>query len=423
MKPIILGGGIAGLSLAYFLDRDSIVLEKEEKPGGLCRSFEFNQVVYDAGPHTIFSKNKETLGFLTSLAKTNFIKRSNKIYHKGRLIRYPFAYDLASLNDKDREYCLREFLHNPYKNCRPKNALEFFLKTFGKGITELHLRPYNKKIWKVDPSSLDVSITERIPKPLKEDIIKSARIHQLDAYYPDRNGFQEIISAFLKLIAKKSEVIYPVKIKRIYREKRIWQVETDKGIFISDSLINCMPLPELFKFVNAPKNITEVLNELKYNSLYIVAVQAKRDRIGNNFALYFADKDIIFNRISKLNFLGKNYCPEGNTSTVLAEITYKPKSRLAGLKKEEVQKMVVDDLDKLDLIKKRDIIGADFRNFEYAYVIYDLNHRKNAGRVLEYLSGIGIRCCGRSAEFEYLDMDAVVEHSRKLAKKLNDSFD
>ena len=49
-----------------------------------------------------------------------------------------------------------------------------------------------------------------------------------------------------------------------------------------------------------------------------------------------------------------------------------------------------------------------------------MNYKKNKDRVLKYLSNIGIHCCGRSAEFQYLDMDAVVEHSRKLAKKLDE---
>jgi len=56
MKPIILGGGLAGLSLANFLNKDSIVLEKEKTPGGLCRSFNFKGIFYDIGPHIIFSK-------------------------------------------------------------------------------------------------------------------------------------------------------------------------------------------------------------------------------------------------------------------------------------------------------------------------------------------------------------------------------
>ena len=53
--------------------------------------------------------------------------------------------------------------------------LQFFLVTFGEGITDLFLRPYNEKIWKFDPSMMDTQMVERIPKPPPEDIIRSAR--------------------------------------------------------------------------------------------------------------------------------------------------------------------------------------------------------------------------------------------------------
>ena len=426
MKPIILGGGLAGLSLANFLNKDSIVLEKEKTPGGLCRSFEFNGVFHDIGGHIMFSKNKEILDLLTSLVKTNRIRRSNKIYHRGRLVKYPFENDLASLSKEDREYCLKEFLHNPHENSRPQNMLQFFLKTFGEGITKLYLQPYNQKIWKFDPALMDTQMVERIPKPPREDIIKSARgiqtegyLHQLYFYYPDAGGIQQIIAAFSKLIAKKSQVVCPIRIKRIYKEKGIWQVVTNKGRFSSKSLINCLPLHELFKYLKAPKNIVAALNELKYNSIYIIVVQAKKDNIGDNLALYFADKDIIFHRVTKLNFFGRHYRLKNNKSTVLVEITYRPKSRLANLKKEELQRRAINDLDRLNLIKKRDVIDVDFKNFKYAYVIYDLGHRKNTGCVLKYLSEEGILCCGRFAEFEYLNMDSILDHSHQLAQKLN----
>lgn len=429
MKPVILGGGLAGLSLAHFLNKDSIIFEKEKKPGGLCRSFEFNGVFHDIGGHIIFSKNKETLNLLTSLAKTNKIRRSNKIYHQGRLVKYPFENDLASLSDQDKEYCLKEFLENPYENCRAQNMLQFFLKTFGEGITRLYLQPYNQKIWKFDPAFMDTQMVERIPKPPREDIIKSARgietegyLHQLYFHYPNIGGIQQIITAFLKLITKKSKVVCPVTIKRISKKKGVWQVITDKGNFSSKLLINCLPLHELFNYIKAPKNIIKALHELKYNSIYIIAVQAKKDNIGNNLAFYFADKDIIFHRIVKLSFLGENYRLGNNNSTVLVEITYRPKSYLSKLKKEEIQQRVIDDLDKLNLIKKKDVIDVNFKNLKYAYVVYDLKHRKNTDLVLRYLSNLGIYCCGRFAEFEYLNMDAIVEHSYKLAKKLNKEY-
>ena len=108
-KILILGGGMAGISLAYFLDKKSIILEKNNQLGGLCRSFNFNGITYDVGPHIIFSKSKEILDLHTSLVDTNIIKRSNSIFYKGRFIKYPFENDLASLSTSDKEYCLQEF--------------------------------------------------------------------------------------------------------------------------------------------------------------------------------------------------------------------------------------------------------------------------------------------------------------------------
>jgi len=428
MKIGILGGGIAGLSLAYFLKEKSVIFEREKNIGGLGRSFGLNGIHYDIGPHIIFSKNKEIVNLHASLTETNEIRRSNKIFHKGRLVKYPFENDLAALEKNDMEYCLKEFLNNPYENYEAKNMLQFFLKTFGEGITRLYLQPYNEKIWKLDPAFMDVQMVERIPKPPKEDVIKSAEgistegyQHQLYFRYPKKGGFQSLVNAYAGLIREKSEIIYPVKITEISKNNGKWSLKTDKGDFEFSTLVNCMPLHELFRYVEAPKIVLEALNGLKYNSIYIVVLQAKKDNIGENFSLNFADKDIIFHRISKLNFLGEEYCLSGNSPTFLAEVTYRPGSYLAGLGQEEVKRRVVSDLDRLNLVAKGDITDIEARSFEYAYPIYDLNHRKNTDVVLDYLKGLGIHCCGRFAEFEYINSDKVVENAQNLAKKLNSS--
>ena len=45
--------------------------------------------------------------------------------------------------------------------------IQFFYKIFGEGITRTYLEPYNRKIWKFDPSFMDTQMVERIPKPPK----------------------------------------------------------------------------------------------------------------------------------------------------------------------------------------------------------------------------------------------------------------
>ena len=162
---VILGAGIAGLSLASFLRRKTLILEKQPVVGGLSRSYRFDGVSYDIGPHIIFSKNKEVLGLHTSMIETNQIRRSNKVVYKGRFVKYPFENGLGDLPAADRDFCLREFLNNPYENYHAGNMLQFFLKTFGEGITHSYLQPYNEKIWKFDPSCMDLQMVGRIPKP------------------------------------------------------------------------------------------------------------------------------------------------------------------------------------------------------------------------------------------------------------------
>ena len=168
------------------------MFEKESRIGGLCRSFQSQEGIYwDIGPHITFSKDQETLDFMTSLVPMAQIRRSNQIFYQGRYVKYPFENDLASLPERDRDYCLDTFLNNPYENYPADNMLAFFYKTFGEGITRSFLEPYNRKIWKYETSFMDTQMVERIPKPPPEDVINSAKgiqtegyKHQLYFHYP-----------------------------------------------------------------------------------------------------------------------------------------------------------------------------------------------------------------------------------------------
>ena len=149
----MLGGGISSLAFLHFLNGEGIVFEKSPTLGGLCRSFKDEDgIAWDIGPHITFSKNKEILDFIISLTPMNELKRSNRIFHDGRFVKYPFENDLYSLSETDNSYCLNTFLDNPYENYKSSNMLEFFYNTFGEGITRLFLEPYNRKIWKYEPS-------------------------------------------------------------------------------------------------------------------------------------------------------------------------------------------------------------------------------------------------------------------------------
>lgn len=427
MRTGILGGGLCGLSLAYFLGpEEKTILEAEGRLGGLLQSHTKEGVAYDIGPHILFSKDHETLGNILELLGENAKKhrRSNKIFYKGRFVKYPFENDLHSLPEKDREYCLGTYLNNPYENIDAKNMHDFFLKAFGEGITCAYLQPYNRKIWKFDPASMDTQMVWRIPKPPKEDVIRSARgestegyLHQLYFYYPARGGIQALAEAIEKRIGSTG-IETGCSVKKIRKKGGGWEVETTRGSYFFDRLVSTIPLQELVDALeDVPPEVKKAAMGLKHNSIAIVIVNVDREALGDNFAVMIPDEDVIFHRISKLDFLGEGYSKPG-TSTLMAEVTYREGDEYHRLSDNELAGRVVSDLGKIGFIEGKKVNFCDVKRVKYAYVIYDLEHRKNVDAVKGYLASIGIRVCGRFGEHEYLNMDQVISHARELAGRM-----
>ena len=88
MKTVIMGAGLSGITTAYFIqqksiDEEIVILEKEERPGGLCRSIKKDGYIYDIGPHILFSKDKEMLNLMLNvLEEKNDLKRRFRLLYK-----------------------------------------------------------------------------------------------------------------------------------------------------------------------------------------------------------------------------------------------------------------------------------------------------------------------------------------------------
>ncbi len=434
MNITILGGGIAAISLAFFLQNKKKIkkiniIEKESKLGGLLRSFNFDSIHYDVGPHIIFSKHKEILELNKDFLGKNIskLKRSNKIiYNKKTLIKYPFENELNKLSGEDLNFALNNFINNPFKNYKPDNMLQFFLKLFGKGITDLYLRPYNEKIWKFDPSFLDTQMVERIPQPPKKDILKSAKghategyKHQLFFYYPKKGGIESLFEAYKKKLGKKIKIYRKSKIKKLSLKKNYQNTFFSNKIIKSQKVISTIPLNELYFLIN--KKDSEVENyskKLLYNSIKIITLKIKGNYYGNNFAFMIPDKNIIFHRLSKLNFLGKEYSLKGYTF-LQAEITFRKNDLVDKMSKKELMKKIISDLKILKFLKNnKDIKKFEIKTFKYAYVIYDLDHRKNVDYLLNFYKKNNIICSGRLGSWEYLNSDQVINQSKKISRKI-----
>ena len=182
MKTAIVGGGLSGLTIGYLLNKQGLNLgfRARIKLWWAMKDLNEKGFTFDlGGSHIIFSKNESVLKFMLELLKGNKVKnkRNTKVLYKGCYVKYPFENGLSDLPLEENFECLNSFIHGllsraKERDCKAVNLEEWFYRTFGDGITEKYLMPYNEKIWKFSVKEMGLDWVERIPDPSVEDIIR-----------------------------------------------------------------------------------------------------------------------------------------------------------------------------------------------------------------------------------------------------------
>jgi protoporphyrinogen oxidase len=430
LKTAILGGGLTGLTLSYLLNQRGVnfeILEKEDKCGGLMRTLHENGFIFDyGGSHIVFSKDKEVLDFMINLLGDNKVRsrRNTKILYKGRYVKYPFENGLSDLSNEDNFECLYYFIQNLIKKevDTPKNLKEWCYYTFGKGISEKYLIPYNEKIWKYPLGKMSLEWVERVPNPPVEDIIKSSLgiktdgyTHQLYFYYPTVGG----IHALIRLLEEKinNSIVINFKIKKIKKEDEEWIISNGQKEKIYDKIISTIPIHNLINALNVPVDVKKAVNDLKYNSLITIMIGINKLKINDFTWLYIPDKDILTHRVSFPSNYSSYVVPEGKSS-VLAEITCNVGDEIWKMDDNDLIEKTISDLYRLNIISKEDVCFVKVKKTKYAYVINDLDYHGNMKTVKDYMSEMGIDIVGRFSEFKYLNMDDCIRSAMNYAVKM-----
>jgi protoporphyrinogen oxidase len=423
MKLGILGGGLTGLTLAHHYGEGCEVLEKDAVCGGLCRTVKKDGYSYDYGGHIIFSRDKDVLDFMVNVLGDNAARyrRNNRIWFKGRFVKYPFENDLAALPKEDIFECLHGFLTRDYPE--PKNFKDWCYYRFGKGIAERYLIPYNEKIWNIETEKMGLEwVGGRIPDPPLQDVLKSAigietegYTHQLYFYYPKRGGIEAFIHA---IQGKVGRVETGFTVRKIGKKGASWIVSDGTREREYERLVSTMPIFDLLSALDGvPEKVREAARGLRYNSLICVMVAAKVEKPTDKFAVYFPQRELKFHRVCFYDYFGQSCVPPGRTEAV-AEITVNEGDGTYEMTDEELVDHVVSGLEKEGFIKKNDVCATDVTRRQYAYVVNDLNYGRNLEIIHDFAKETGIILCGRFSEWKYLNMDACIRSAMKTAEGL-----
>jgi UDP-galactopyranose mutase len=176
-KILILGGGVAGSSMAYFLTEkgyDVTVIEKRSHVGGLARTCYYGGHPYEFGPHIWF-----WLGGPEDPINNTIVRLTNgELFHidrrlftyvesDGRKYRYPVHYqDIDQM--PERETIHRELRQNRDEHLKLIGSQlpelgqctfgEYFTAAIGQTLYEKFMANYTWKMWNIPGNELQTSM-------------------------------------------------------------------------------------------------------------------------------------------------------------------------------------------------------------------------------------------------------------------------
>lgn len=417
VKNLIIGAGLSGIACAYYLGDDYLVLEKDDTPGGYCRTIPNSEYVWDYAGHFYHFRTEKYKKLFMGLVDEDQIvrqKKDTKIYYKGKLIDYPFQTNIHQLEKEEFIECLYDLYFRDEK-AEFDNFLDMLYAKFGKAITEKFLKPYNEKLYAVDLHSLDKDAMGRFfPYADFKQVMESMGNKAKETYNDDfmylKKGTGYFIDRLFERI-DRNKVRLGTEVKKIDRKNKC--VETSEGEKIYyENLINSVPFNNFLEMLNE-KEWDKKAEKLSYNKVLVLNLgfDSPSPKYKKEHWVYFPDKNLNFYRIGFYNnILGQSKL------SVYVEIGF-PRD------KEDIN--VGEELDKaLKGMRKVGIIDEEMRLADKNVLLMDpayvhVAEEEAIKKYFEEFEKDNIYMLGRYGRWTYNCMEDCISLADELANRLN----
>jgi len=433
LSILILGAGLAGLSAAYHLKqkgvRDWLILEKNERVGGLCRSESYDGFTFDHSIHILYTKDPYAKALIKKLLGDNLTiqERSSWVYTYGVYTLYPWQANFFGLPVEIIKECLLGLIQATCEKKKvppPKNFEEWCYYTFGNGIARHFMIPYNKKLWAIDLKKMtDAWIKDRVLTPSLEEAIEGALTDRMRRFgpnavfwYPREGGIEALPKGFLRYLDEEKLMLNSEVVGIDWKKNRIFL--RDGRDYSYEKLIYTLALPRIVELLrpSLPDQVLKAARRLEYNTVHTVNIVVQRPNISDRHWVYFPEGKYLFHRISfPMNF--SPWMVAKGWSSIQVEVSESKYKRIP--KGAALVERVISELKECGVIKEDDHIEVkSIMTVSPAYIIYTHTHRNDVDTIHSFLRSVDIFPTGRFADWEYLNMDHSLLRGKQTADRI-----
>ncbi len=423
---LIVGAGVAGLTLAYQLLKAGepvVVCEKQDVVGGLARSFHYDGFTFDIGPKRFHTEDPEVLAFLHEVLQDDsiVITRSSKVHLFDRYFDWPLT--PAALFQLPLPVMLRATVdllrkHTPLDQ---QSFSEYTKSRYGQTLYQLFFKPYTEKFLRIPCETVHVDwaktginravIDKRVRSESIADLVRTVLLPKpvkTEFLYPSYGGFGTFARKLEKLVTGMGGPIFlQTTVATIAaRDGRVDEVVLSDGQRIPiKSLIwsgNLLGLARLLGVTPPPIGYLSTV-------LYNVGVQGPV-RYPAQW-IYYGSAGLQMSRVTVTTEIAPYAAPPGATG-LCAEVTCLPDDPM-WQDPETLVKRIAAELVQVRLIAPRQrVLLVRVEKVVDTYPIYDLNYRAGFAAAARMVKPFrNLKLLGRTGAFWYNNSD----HSMKMA--------
>lgn len=444
-NAVILGAGLAGLATALRLAEGGryhpLLLEREERPGGLARSLRYKEFASDMGPHRIHTELAEVQRLIDRVAAPSLmtVPRQSHIYIKGKYLPYPpsplaMAMHLGPLRMARFAASFAAERLRPAARPEDETYESLMRRAFGKALYDFLLRPYSAKTWKIDPAELHAdtarvrvsagSLAKMVAGLFRRE--KRGQETSLKQFQYVRGGAETLarhlwehareLGAEIKLNSSITGLELGV-------ENRILAAQYNQRQAEGEVFVSTLPLPlllgRLLPNLLFLTDAREAAMGLQYLDIIFVCLIVRRSRISGDNWLYYPEPHLIFNRAYEAKSFDAAMGPEGY-SVFCLEITHRAGDTVGCESDASLIQTVTKQIASTGLFGANEVAeGVVFRT-RYAYPLYTLDYAERLGRALAGLRRIpNLLTLGRQGLFNHNNMDHSIYMGLEAADLLN----
>ena len=425
---VILGGGLAGMSLAHHLgDRPHVVLEAQDTPGGLCRTREIDGFLFDYTGHLLHLRDERIERLVEELlpGALRLVEREARIRMRGATLPFPFQANLHGLPREIVADCLTGFveaLPSPVPDDPRASFEEWSLAVFGRGISDAFMLPYNTKLFRRRPAEMTADwVSWAVPRPSLEQVVRGALGMENRGLgynptfrYPERGGIGILPGALAERVPAMRCGCPVVEVDLERRRVTLRSGET----LPYEALAVTTPLPMFLRMVRGgPGGLEELADQLDWSVVACLNLGVDRAGIADGAHwIYFPDEDVPFYRAGFPSNFSDAVAPPGSSSMYIE----------FGLRRDEdfdperLERSAIEALRREEVLEERDrILVSDWIRIDPGYVIFDRARQDVMDRVVPELERRDVHLLGRYGAWTYSYMERALLDGLELATKMN----